>query len=812
MAAPRKRIGFFVNHIGWEGHYTNTLWRSAAEHCRLRGFDLLLFTGPQSLDDYVAQQVQSAVFRLVDPRRLDGLILSSGIRYLGKPGWQLEFVHEFSHIPMVCVAQTIPGVPSVLVDNFAGMQSMVEHLIQVHGHRQQAFIRGPLDAEDANIRFDAWIKTLAGHGIAFDPEIVLMGNFVAVEHPERLIEAWKAGRRFGAVVAASDLMALDMIAAFRSAGIRVPEDVAVVGFDDDPQNRYAASPLSSVYQPIHEQTSAAIDLLADQWAGRPVPSLTSLPTMARIRASCGCARASWSVDPRLRSNILQAAAHPVTFGETLTRLVAQAENSADCTFDLLTAIDALQREDSWAGIGIAEVELDRIRTRLYAKALADLRLLTKQALPVSVRALETVQATATAATLDTVNQVLSTNLPDLGIEKYCFSVVPALLMDESMVSTTNSTAVFYPVAHRPSQPPLAPNGAFTTSLLAPDGWFNGLEQSAMVILPIASRTTWYGLFVCELIPGQESLVLQLQGALVLACDREYQAQRSKRQSLSEWGRKLLQNSGVQNIASLVRGVAHEMNTPLGNCVTIASSLQDTLLQVEKDFAAGTLGRQTMVNFFATGREGTDILTRNLDRMTHLVKTFKKVSISEYDSQHEHFDLHGEVVAVAGLLQNELKARFITIDLPAGAPGTVVASRSAIREVISCLIQNSMDHAFSQQMHAKPCIRVSIEQREDDRSTVLRVSDNGCGIAHNVRHQIFDAFYTTKRFEGHVGLGLAIAHGIVVDGLGGSIAYVPNTEAGGLFEIRLPGPEVPRTGSQKATSANLQQSSNVMRSD
>jgi DNA-binding LacI/PurR family transcriptional regulator/signal transduction histidine kinase len=788
MTEQRKRIGFFIGHLGWEGHYTNALWRAAVDDCKRRGFDLLLFTGPQDIEDYVAQQLQSSVFRLVDPRRVDGLILSSSVKSFGIEQWLPKFAQEFPQIPVVCIAEKIPGVPAVQVDNASGMQSLVEHLILVHGYRDQAFIKGRSDAQDGNVRYETWLRTLAAHDIEANMEWVIQGNFVTVGQGQRLVDAWHSGRRFGVVVAANDLMAADMIAIFRRAGIRVPEDIAVVGFDDGPQNRYSDPPLSSVYQPIGAQVEAAIDILVAMWESGGTPTDVTMPTTVRIRASCGCGRSDWSVDPQLRKLVLEATAVPATFGDSLAQCASAAENSAECTFDILTAIDALQAQGDLMETGISDAELGASRSRLFIKALSDLQLRRWDGPALEALVLETCRAVAGATQLAMVDAILASSLPSLGMGQYCFSVIPTLVKPDMETGSPHvaqcgeGLARFTPVAMFPQPSSPSARHAFAAALLAPDAWIDGLRQSSLVILPIASRSTWYGIFACEMAPGRESLALQLQGALVLVCEREEQIIRSMRQKLSEWSRSLILAEKSKTTGALVRGVAHEINTPLGVCVTLTSSATSNLQELANHFNSGTMSRQYMSGYIGTSGECLVLIEKNLYRMADLVRTFKKVSVSEYATASESFDLAAEVRALVDHFSVDLQARFIAVDVEAANIVRIQANRSIVQEIASTLIQNVMDHAFPVGMHAKPTLSVSVIRLEDEHLVQLRVADNGVGIAPELRHQVFEPFFTTKRFMSHVGLGLAIARGLAVEGLGGTMEYSHEVGGGVAFVV------------------------------
>lgn len=798
--AERRRIGFLVNHLGWEGHYTNRLWRAAVDICRRKGFDLLVFTGPQDVSDYLSFSVQSAVFRLIDAQRLDGLILNAGLcRFDGREA-SSPFLLDFGGLPAVSIAASINDLPAVLADNAAGMQALVEHLIHAHGYRRQAFVCGPPSAQDGLVRHATWQQTLRAHGIEPDPDLVLQGDFVKVTDAQRLVDAWRSGKRFDAVVAASDLMARHIIAVLRDAGIRVPQDIAVVGFDDDPHNRYADPPLTSVSQPIYAQVETAIELLARIWRGEPPAPVNLLPCALQLRASCGCPRDSWTIDTALRNHVVAAAADADPFADAIDVSLGASDDLADRAFDLWSAIERLVVERHPNIVKLPASALHAAHNRLF------LRVAARRGAPAGTASAQPHSNWDAAldalrvASFASLPNLMALHLPRLGIGKYCLSVMPTLAGsqqdgDAAPFSTADSAPDHEPgpTCHTcftvvASCPPLdeAPDSRrFNASLIAPNAWIEQLGESTLLVLPVASRSTWHGLLVVELHPCSEAMLMQLQAALALVCDREYEVARAIRKNLSEWNRSFVMAEKTRTIGTLVRGVAHEINTPLGVSITVASVIRSELEGLDAKYQSNRLSRTNVIDYFTTCRSGLDQLERNLSRVARLVETFKKVSITQFGDQLVNCDLVDELAAVLSSFQAELSARFIHAAIDATRPMWIRAHLPAIQEILTDLIQNALDHAFPPGMQIEPRIIVSAALIDSGATARIRVADNGCGIAADMRGRIFDPFFTTRRLSGNVGLGLAIVSNLVTDGLGGVVECSANPGGGSVFEVRFP---------------------------
>jgi signal transduction histidine kinase len=221
---------------------------------------------------------------------VDGLVFMSGTLGNFVDLEELRtFCERYRPLPMISIALALGGIPSVLVDNEKGMRDAISHLIEVHGYRRIAFIRGPAGHQEAEARYRAYTEMLAKHGLPLDPDLIAPGDFTAgtgLKAIQLLLDERKVD--FEAVVAANDPMALGALEALQARGIRVPGDVAVVGFDDIAEARLATPPLTTVRQPLHEQGRRAAEMVLALLAGEEVPKQVTLPTELVVRQSCGC--------------------------------------------------------------------------------------------------------------------------------------------------------------------------------------------------------------------------------------------------------------------------------------------------------------------------------------------------------------------------------------------------------------------------------------------------------------------------------------------------------------------------------------------
>lgn len=209
-----------------------------------------------------------------------GSLTSAGIEHTYALGLPMVLIHQSSpaHVP----------VPCVTIENKAAACDIVKHLIVVHNCRRIVLLRGLPKHEDAYWREVGYREALSEHGLAFDPALVMPGDFnrdVARRSVTRLIEQ---GVDFDAIFTGDDEAAVGALQALQAGGRRVPEEVAVVGFDDQNLASVINPPLTTVHTPTAEVGRAAAEQLLRLIRTEQADLLTLLPTEIVIRRSCGC--------------------------------------------------------------------------------------------------------------------------------------------------------------------------------------------------------------------------------------------------------------------------------------------------------------------------------------------------------------------------------------------------------------------------------------------------------------------------------------------------------------------------------------------
>jgi len=245
--------------------------------------------------------------------------------------------------------------------------------------------------------------------------------------------------------------------------------------------------------------------------------------------------------------------------------------------------------------------------------------------------------------------------------------------------------------------------------------------------------------------------------------------------------ELVNSEKLASLGSLVAGVAHELNTPLGNGVLLASSLQDQVREFSGHLQAGTIQRRTMSEFCSQATDTCNLLEQSLERSVEIVGHFKQVAVDQSSDRRRSFYLDAAIEDICGTLQPQFRAtphRLIVTVEPEltleGYPGT-------LGQILNNLVLNALQHGL--ESHPGGEVRVEAGAMPGQRIR-LTVSDNGKGIPIQDRSQIFDPFFTTRLGAGGSGLGLYIVHNLVTGVLGGTLT-VDSSPRGTAFQLVFP---------------------------
>ena len=231
--------------------------------------------------------------------------------------------------------------------------------------------------------------------------------------------------------------------------------------------------------------------------------------------------------------------------------------------------------------------------------------------------------------------------------------------------------------------------------------------------------------------------------------------------------QLIESEKMSQIGVLVAGVAHEVNTPIGVCVTAASILEDRVQVLGDAYDSNELSRSVFTDFIANANSCIDILLKNTERAADLIHSFKLVSVDQSSEQRREIVIKDYVELTIRSLQKELDRRDVSVNLSGDLGYTIETYPGAISQILSNLVLNSLKHGFKQQQTLPRQIDIQFEITQNSELDIT-FKDNGQGVLAENLPKLFEPFYTTGRQSGGSGLGLSIVYNLATQRLGGTI--------------------------------------------
>jgi DNA-binding LacI/PurR family transcriptional regulator/signal transduction histidine kinase/ActR/RegA family two-component response regulator len=809
-----------------EGEYQSTVVAGIVEAAGESGANLVLLAGCMQRAPFRLGERHNVVYDLARSEGIDGLVLLSGTlaNHLGLAELA-RYCERYRPRPMSSVAAGLDGMTGILVDGEQSMREGIRHLVEDHQHRRIAFIGGPERNLEADDRLRAYRETLTAHGLLPPDSFVVTGDYQyesGVEAVGVLLDERRLA--FDAIVAANDQMALGAIDALRVRDIRVPRDVAIIGFDDIVEARYSSPPLTTVRQPLRQQGRAAVEVLLQRLRGERVDDVVILPTELVIRRSCGCYSESrgvsvagntptaptvpptqLSVDEALRlrrPQILQAMREPVSglldgvsqgweerlldallaelrggpagFAELVNTLLKEMMRSGATGNPWQPALSALHREllpclASDPSMGSRAEDLLQEARVLVSEAVEDTQAQHRLMIERRNRALsQATEILSAAFDLESLGEALRECLPRLGVPS-------AYLVLDDGISTAGARVVF---AYDPRRDPATLEGlreATIEETSIPDGLLPLDRTFAMVVEPIFFKDDSLGYAVFEMGPTEaftyEALRVRISGALKVALLIE---------ELQVRAGQLRQAQKMETLGQLSGAIAHDFNN---------------LLQAIQGYA----------ELAGAADPGTDELTVDLEEIVRAADrasglTRQLLTFSQPTPANARVvDVNACIGQAIPMIRHLLGPTIELSTVLSAEAGCILIDPTQLEQAIVNLCVNGRDAmpgggSLKIETGRRPAAEVAAPIQPDSgpglwasppsadqEVTFVTVSDTGVGIVPEIRDRIFEPFFTTKETGQGTGLGLSIVYGIVRNASG---EVVVESEPGHGTRFRL----------------------------
>ena len=290
----------------------------------------------------------------------------------------------------------------------------------------------------------------------------------------------------------------------------------------------------------------------------------------------------------------------------------------------------------------------------------------------------------------------------------------------------------------------------------------------------------------DVIRGFNQIQRRLKSTIFRIREAEDAARRSAQQTatamqdLRQTQESLLQAERLASLGSLVAGVAHEINTPVGIALTSASVLKAATDEVLAAVNTVGLKKSEVMRYLDTASESARLIMNNAYRAAHLIHSFKQIAVDQTSEARRPFGLKEYIEEIVSSLQPKLKKTPIKLVLNCPPEIVLDSYPGAFAQVITNITLNCVEHAFAPDMPGE----IEISARLDGDIVELHVKDDGRGIAPDVLDRIFDPFFTTRRGQGGTGLGLNIVYNLIAKQFGGTIAVASTLGKGTHFTLRI----------------------------
>ena len=354
----KRRFHFGVIFSTMDNTNQYDIWTGIVEYARKNDIHLTAYFGTyQMTTNEFVSHFDTCFETIRNSASLDGVIMFSGFiaHIMGNESFEKYAARIPGHLPVVSVSYAMPGIPSVIVDNVAGMYDAVEHLIKVHGKKKIAFVKGPNGHPEAEKRLEGYKMALAANKIPYDGRYIFPGNFdrdSGKNAVRKILE--NPALQIDAIAASNDASAIGVLNELKNYDLSAPADFAVTGFDDDRESAVFIPSISTARQDFFKFGLIGAEMLMNQIKKKAAKEITEMPPLFIRRESCGCSEAEfWEAEPEKERKFKEIALNDTRW------MARRAAGNLVLIFDIDSLAEELHKSLTSISIGTAIIGLYR---------------------------------------------------------------------------------------------------------------------------------------------------------------------------------------------------------------------------------------------------------------------------------------------------------------------------------------------------------------------------------------------------------------------------------------------------------------------
>jgi len=649
------------------------------------------------VSNFIMEPGKASVYYPLAANHIDGWIVLAN-------GACIEYIEVLCKLgkPVVLISDRYEGNECCMIneDNLFGAQTAVQHLID-HGHKRILFL-GWLGVFDMVQRYEGYKQVLKKNGIDFDENLVVLVSTPSTSAASKVaMDAARSGISFTALFATNDQLAIGAIEGLKRVGLRVPKDVAVIGYDNSIQAANHSIGLTSMGQNIEGKGIKAVESILKMIKGENSPGENiCINSELVIRNSCGCK----------------------------TKINYDEQVTIDCVKSKNLIIESLEKsQEKYALLG----------TQLLTAHINDI----KKLLP---EIEENYSWKCTAFWEEGINHEM---------ELYIHQITDIKLKSDLHPNTICAIEDFLPRDFLPDLDKLKADEVV---------WIRPITSSKMN-LGILSNISPIKKGSSQLAYDNTTILFNLLGNAMDREVANSQLKKTLA-TLEQTQEQLINSEKMVALGGLVAGVAHEINTPIGVSVTAASYLSEKSEELMGLYQEGKLKRTDMQSYFESSSETIKILSLNLKRASDLINSFKQIAVDQSVEEKRRFKVKEYINEVLLSLNPKLRKTKIKASVMCPDDLEIYGHPGSLSQIVTNLVMNSLTHAYNDGDTGEITINIYLEDNivnfiySDDGSGIeqknigkifdpfytTRRGRGGTGLGLNVVYNI-----VTQEYSGNI---------------------------------------------------------------